>query len=50
MGSRAGLAHQTHALVQLVRIGIERRAGQRRVTVDIGPALLFDGFAHSGSE
>src|SRR5262249_30759925 len=42
-----GPAHQSHALVQLVGVGVERCTRQHRITVDIGPAFFFDGFAHT---
>src|SRR5258707_1719013 len=45
---RTGSAEQAHALVELVRVGVERCAGQRCIAVDVGPALLLDRFAHAG--
>src|SRR5690242_7126560 len=44
---RLGIAHQPYALVQLVCVGVERRPGQRRTAVDIGPTFLLDGFTHT---
>src|SRR5262249_8197140 len=45
---RTGFAHQAYALVQPVRVGVKGRTSQRRIAVDVGPALFFDGFAYTG--
>src|SRR5262249_3406550 len=44
---RAGFAHQAYALIEPLRIGVKGRTGQRRIAVDVGPALFLDGFAHA---
>src|SRR5262249_10991204 len=44
---RGGSAHQAHALVKLAWVGVECGVGQRRIAVNGGPALFFDGLAHT---